>query len=431
MSLTKNATLPILIIGGGLAGSALAQILRSQSIPFQIFERDAGPCTRGQGWAVALTECLPRLTSLLPSDLGDIHCTSVNAPIAVPDIGAILHPTTGDVLVRLGGAPAGQPGHLIRASREGLRRYLWKDIDVQTKKQFSHYVEESDGVTAFFTDGSSVRGSILVGVDGAHSPVRAQLLSQTARPAPFIPIIGTVTLTRDEFEPVHAKGSAAVIAGGGDLRWLLSLINIESDRSSATYFYAVCYRTDRPQAEADWVRSATKTELFEKAVALTTSQPQFFRDILHKSGAENIHHPPLRFVEFEPPVALPSSRVTLAGDAAHTMMPFKGAGANTAFLDICEIADLLIEAKDHGFNLEDQQVVRQLLQRYESVVLPRGREMVAGSGASKGMEEILGIDKVMGPVKGGPAQEKIIVVREEDEMESRPEMGPQEGCVCQ
>lgn len=48
----------ILIVGAGLAGLALAQILKSNGISFQIFERDQAPNSRLQGWAVALTQCV-------------------------------------------------------------------------------------------------------------------------------------------------------------------------------------------------------------------------------------------------------------------------------------------------------------------------------------------------------------------------------------
>lgn len=42
----------VLIIGAGVAGLALAQILRNHGIEFDIFERDDGG--RVQGWALGL-----------------------------------------------------------------------------------------------------------------------------------------------------------------------------------------------------------------------------------------------------------------------------------------------------------------------------------------------------------------------------------------
>lgn len=53
----------ILIIGAGLGGLVLAQILLANNVPFEIFERDESTSSRNQGWAVALVEYV-RATSL-------------------------------------------------------------------------------------------------------------------------------------------------------------------------------------------------------------------------------------------------------------------------------------------------------------------------------------------------------------------------------
>ncbi len=42
----------VLIVGAGVSGLLLAQILRKEGIPVEVFERDNG--TRNQGWSVGL-----------------------------------------------------------------------------------------------------------------------------------------------------------------------------------------------------------------------------------------------------------------------------------------------------------------------------------------------------------------------------------------
>lgn len=46
----------VLIIGAGIAGLVLAQVLRANDIPYEIFERDATWTGRTQGWAIGLNE---------------------------------------------------------------------------------------------------------------------------------------------------------------------------------------------------------------------------------------------------------------------------------------------------------------------------------------------------------------------------------------
>lgn len=208
--------------------------------------------------------------------------------------------------------------------RERLREFLWQDLPVQCDKRFTHYIEDSDGVRARFADGTTARGSILVGAEGAHSHVRTHLLGLKASPAPYIPILGSGTYPREVFEPIHKLGTAAIALGSEGLRMIISMLSIEPDCSSANYYWAASYHTNKPQEDSDWAGHASQEELFNKALEITSMLPGNVQRMVQLTGATGMMTPPLHFVEFSPPNAFPKSRVTILGDAAHSMMPFKG-----------------------------------------------------------------------------------------------------------
>lgn len=58
----SSVTDKVLIIGAGLGGLALAQVLHNHGVPFELFERDKAPSARKQGWAIALVEYAPSHT---------------------------------------------------------------------------------------------------------------------------------------------------------------------------------------------------------------------------------------------------------------------------------------------------------------------------------------------------------------------------------
>ena len=57
----------------------------------------------------------------------------------------------------------------IRAERYRLRNWLSTNLPIQWGKRLQHIEHNDNGVTAYFEDGTSSKGDILVGADGIKS----------------------------------------------------------------------------------------------------------------------------------------------------------------------------------------------------------------------------------------------------------------------
>ena len=82
---------------------------------------------------------------------------------------ALFYDIDGNLLRTLGHEDPSKEGYLLRVERAKLRDWLCHNLDVEYGKRFQRFEEHETGVTAFFADGTSAAGSILIGADGTNS----------------------------------------------------------------------------------------------------------------------------------------------------------------------------------------------------------------------------------------------------------------------
>ncbi len=203
-----------IIVGGGVGGLTTALMLHARGIDCEIFEQTDQIRELGVG------------INTLP------HAIKELAQLGLLDrLDAVGDPHLRADLLQ----PAG-PGNLARAARHRCRLRFSTILDpsrpaagrdlravrarlgesrIHTGHRLGSFTQDETGVTAYFFDrnGSHIRtarGDILIGADGIHSFVRAQLFPQE-EPARFT---GTV-LWRGALDwPKFLTGRSMVIAGG-------------------------------------------------------------------------------------------------------------------------------------------------------------------------------------------------------------------------
>jgi 2-polyprenyl-6-methoxyphenol hydroxylase-like FAD-dependent oxidoreductase len=318
----------VLIIGGGIGGLCLAQGLTRAGIRVTVFDRDVDARLRDQGWrvslkedgAAALRDCLPpalfdlcRATALLPA-----------TTLAVTD--HLLNPKFVKPL-----PPAGGFG----MNRLTLREVLLTGLDVRFGRTFTRFEQLPDGnVSAHFADGTTATGDFLVGADGTGSAVRAQLVPDAEHDD-----LGTMIYGRSPDLPLPdiLVGSFNNMTGPGGVSFgVATCRTTEPATRAAARLAPAAELTDIPDYLAwtirGWPGGATARESVEE-----------FHPAVHRIVEATEDAVTIRLRAAKPMKPWHASKVTLLGDAVHTMPPGRGEGANTALRDAVLLRDLLVE----------------------------------------------------------------------------------------
>jgi flavin-dependent dehydrogenase len=184
-----------------------------------------------------LNRFIKDLTSATLDDLPRLETVGVGHEFNIPGEGAIFDATNMTEYVRFGN---GHGPDFIRADRSKLRAWLQTNINVHWDKRFTHFEEHADGVTAYFDDGTSYRGSILVGADGVNSRVRDQLLSNSnlrPEPVPLGIVVGEVEATEEQFKRWKKLANTFFIGYAGIRRMFVGLKSVAADEKGARYYW--------------------------------------------------------------------------------------------------------------------------------------------------------------------------------------------------
>ncbi|CAJ2508578.1 Uu.00g136040.m01.CDS01 [Anthostomella pinea] len=356
----------VLIIGAGITGLLLAQALEKANIRYTIFEAEvSAEAYRPRQWGLSIHWSTPLLKRILPDDLwARIHEAQCDPFYKNPDVEHlnIYDGTTGE---KMNSMP--EPNHM-RFNRARMRAFCTQGIDYDKKIASLKPSEDGKSVTASFEDGTSVVGTLAVGADGANSKIRHLLLGDekaAATPASIVSANATVQYTKPEqalfLRQLHPTFYMALHPEGG-LFWV-SPQDIPDPDDPSTWKFQL-FMNWRGPAPTD--RKNVLPELKQWATKLVDPWKSAIEWLPDDAVIET------QRIAYWHPFERNSwqGRVTLAGDAAHPMVPFRGQGLSHC---IADVTSLLAQVQAH---LEEKKPLAEAINDYDAEVVARAGDEV-------------------------------------------------------
>ena len=343
----------ILINGAGLGGLAAACCLMKAGHEVEVFEQSAQMGEVGAGIQISAN------AQHVLRDLGlgpDIDRVGVRPGAYV----FRLH-DTGEEIQRFPLAEAHEAANgapYTQLHRADLHEILARKAQemrahvVQLNKRATHYVEDADGVTLHFADGTSARGDILIGADGIRSVVRAQM-SGASTPtytgdAAWRLLIPTDKLPTDLLPPVM---SVFMGPGGHVVCYYL--------RAGKLLNFVGLVETD-DVAEESW----TLKRPWDQLKANYAGWHPIIQTIIDTADKEQCYRWSL--FNRDPLMDWSTKRVTLLGDSCHATLPYLAQGAVMAIEDGAVLTRALAQSGDDAEALDLYQ--RNRIERTARIV---------------------------------------------------------------
>jgi len=356
----------ILVAGGGIGGLALAQALHHAGLDVVVYEQDETPRTRNQGYRIHL----------------DPTGNAALAECVSPDVLAVLRRSSGRngdlvttfttglrqvITQHFPGIPADQ---LTAVDRNTFRQGLLTGLEdvVRFGRTVSGYqVTGSSRVRVEFADGGSDEGNLLVGADGVGSTIRRLLLpGAVVHDFGLRCLYGRMPLTDDSLSPEEFERGLCWVSGGSTCGAAFGTVRFRSpvDGQRDYLMVALVATSDHLGVPDERLFRMSSQELWKLTTDNVADWHPAIREIYARADIESFFPITFRISERIPGWA--PGPITLLGDAAHTMPPTAGAGANTALADAATLADEVLSAARGGKSLVEAVAA------YQAIMLPRG-----------------------------------------------------------
>ena len=341
-SLKKD--IEVAIIGGGLGGFATAVALQNRGIQAHVYEQAQELGEVGAGIIIH-----PPTQHIFKQWGLDVAFEKKSFTTKTVELytakGEFVTNVTDDMLSSLKTDERGvHPAAIHRAHLLDVLSAPITPEYIHLAHKLHSLAETEEYVEATFENGTVVQADVVIAANGIHSNVR-KLFSDDA------PVFSGLRSFRTNMSREATKGiakeEAAVMYRDGDTVLIIQQVE------GGTHF-DLAY----PSEDVSWVKDITKEELVAKMAS--------FDEKLVKM-LDTVEYPAVtRALYYRQPIPQWSSkRITLLGDAAHSMLPTLGQGANSAIADAEAIARALktcptIEEALHQYENERKPITTEM-----------------------------------------------------------------------
>ncbi|PTX05326.1 flavin-dependent oxidoreductase [Pararhodobacter aggregans] len=316
----------VLIAGGGIAGLATALTLHQIGVPCVVLESVRALKPLGVG------------INLQPNAVRELYDLGLGAD-ALDEVGltarewALVGLNGNDIYSEPRGMLAGYHWPQYAVHRGRFHMMLYRTVlerlgaeAVKLGARVTGYRQDATGVTAILEDGREERGSLLIGADGIHSAIRAQM--HPAQP------------------PIHWGGAVMWrgVTRAKPIRTGSSFVGLGTHRHRMV-IYPISHPGPDGLADINWIAEVTWDDPGAHAATGWFRQVEI-EDFAHhfdgwtwdwldvpaliRGGSVAYENP---MIDRDPVPTWQDGRVLLLGDAAHAMYPTGSNGASQAIID--------------------------------------------------------------------------------------------------
>ncbi|CUH99202.1 flavin-dependent oxidoreductase [Leisingera aquaemixtae] len=361
----------ILIAGGGIAGLTLGLTLQQAGVPFRIFEaaRELKPMGAG--------------INLQPNAVRELFDLGLEAEldaIGVRTRQLGFYSKLGKTIwEEPRGTGAGYAWPQYSVHRGALQMMLCRALAeragadcIETGARAAGFENTDGGAALLLADGRRIDGGLVVGADGIHSALRAQMVPDEGAPVWNGRILWRATTKA----PAFKGGAAMAMIGHDHLRLVAYPISApDADgRVTMNWIAEKSFDPSAPWRREDWNRPADITEFLPDFADWQfdwIDVPALIR------GAKAVYEYPM--VDRDPLARWTHGNVTLMGDAAHPTYPVGSNGASQAIVGARVIGAKLLE---HGISAA-------ALEAYEADVRPVTTAVGLANRAGGGPDGVL------------------------------------------